>query len=168
MTSAYTTDGAHEVEFLRGLTTHDNALIEQALTALRERPIAQCPRGDLPGSNATSQDTVDLDGFACVMSLKAFEQAGAFKDDYNTTIGGATVPTSSIGLARHAQLRFVGTANSAIFLHVPSAEYTQFMNSVPYQIASPHANQASATQRRSISGQSVGKGPDCFMITHSC
>jgi hypothetical protein len=43
--------------------------------------------------------------------------------EFSVSVGGPSVPNSSFSLNKQLAVRFVGTANSNIYFHVPSTHY---------------------------------------------
>jgi hypothetical protein len=144
MASAFVTNGIFEANFISSLLTSNVGGARAALSSFNNNTNSSSHA--LPGTSASMPDNADLDAFGFLIELlKAIE---FFPPVFAITVGGCTVPESSLSLS--ADHRFLGTANSSIFTHVPKANYVEVMSYLDAQLPSEHINQASATQRRTI------------------
>jgi len=137
-------DGALELSFLEALLCGDWRCAASAVARVPTGPRTHQP---LPGSTEPPT-TADIDAFAFRLPLLDF--ARHFPDVFSITLGGKSIPSSSADLCATRELRFVGTSNSSIYVHVPADEYAPLFGYLPPSAPSIHELQASATARQTI------------------
>ena len=134
-------DGKLELRFLRSLLCGEWDCAKRAVDRAPTGPRAHRP---LPGTTAPPS-SVDIDAFGFAISRAAFDDH--FPDSFGISIGGGTVPRSSVDLSSTGEVRFVGTSNANLYVHVPTEEYSRLFQHLPPSAPSIHRLQASATAR---------------------
>ena len=123
------TDGKIVSRLVKALRDKDGeaaiALASEFVSCPRENPrcLPKTPSSK-PDTNTMrgapgNTDTADLDSFTMSVSVKHF--CACVPKDFNVTIGGSTVPTSSRRLLEKTGLQYAGCMNGNIYLHVASS-----------------------------------------------
>ena len=145
MSGAPPTDGTAELALLEALL---DGSAPGVTAAVAMAAAAAAPPRDLPGTHGGRPDRYDLDAFGFNVSMPAF--AMHVPREFSVSVGGPSVPNSSFSLNKQLAVRFVGTANSNIYFHVPSTHYEKIFENLPPSAPSPHLNRASATARKTL------------------
>jgi len=145
MSRAAPTDGTAELALLEALL---DGSAPGVTAAVAMAAAAAAPPRDLPGTHGGRPDRYDLDAFGFNVSMPAF--AMHVPREFSVSVGGPSVPNSSFSLNKQLAVRFVGTANSNIYFHVPSTHYEKIFENLPPSAPSPHLNHASATARKTL------------------
>ena len=141
MSSATPADGALELGFLEALIRGD---WPAAASAVAQAPLGSRVHDQLPGT-LVEPSSADIDAFGFALPVECFVLH--FPDVFGISVGGSSVPTSSIDLCSTREFRFIGTANSSVFVHIPAEEYAGIFPCLPPAAPSIHQKQASSTKR---------------------
>ena len=79
----------------------------------------------LPGTNNCPPDSLDIDGYAMLLSQHSFETH--IPRVFHVAVGGRNKPASSKSIEQNHGFRFVGSANCNIHLHVSQEIYGTLM-----------------------------------------
>ena len=141
MNSAPLVDGALELGFFEALIRGD---WQAAAHAVAQAPVGAVTHHALPGT-VVEPSSADIDAFGFALPLASF--ALHFPDLFSISVGGASVPSSSIDLCSTREFRFIGTANSSVYIHIPAEEYPGLFAFLPPAAPSIHQMRASSTKR---------------------
>jgi len=113
------TNGVAECDFFEALLSSTREG-QSAIPSILVRG-SEYTSNELPGTGNKDPDSIDLDGFAAVLSFENF--AEKIPKMFNVVVGGASKPPSSKKLLLEIGCAYAGTINGNIHLHVPRGVY---------------------------------------------